>query len=92
MRVCVLSDEYIEYFNPAPYMKDYDWKLVTLTAPVFEKIQALADSKEFDVFLNICEGYEFEDEEDDEEDEISSGSVSAIRAATRWAPVSRSAS
>ena len=66
MRVCVLSDEYIEYFNPAPYMKDYDWKLVTLTAPVFEKIQALADSKEFDVFLNICEGYEFEDEEDDE--------------------------
>ncbi len=66
MRVCVLSDEYIEYFNPAPYMKDYEWKLVTLKAPVFEKIQALAESKEFDVFLNICEGYEFEDEEDDE--------------------------
>ncbi len=66
MRVCVLSDEYIEYFNPAPYLKDYDWKLVTLTGPVFEKIQALAESKEFDVFLNICEGYEFEDEEDDE--------------------------
>ena len=43
MRVCVLSDEHIEYFNPAPYMKEYDWKLVTLTAPVFEKIQALAD-------------------------------------------------
>ncbi|MBN8583088.1 MAG: hypothetical protein J0L96_20655 [Anaerolineae bacterium] len=66
MRVCVLSDEYIEYFNPAPYMKDYEWKLVTLKAPVLEKIQALAESKEFDVFLNICEGYEFEDEEDDE--------------------------
>lgn len=66
MRVCVLSDEYIEYFNPAPYLKDYEWKLVTLKAPVFEKIQALAESKEFDVFLNICEGYEFEDEEDDE--------------------------
>ncbi len=66
MRVCVLSDEYIEYFNPAPYLKDYEWKLVTLKAPIFEKIQALAESKEFDVFLNICEGYEFEDEEDDE--------------------------
>lgn len=66
MRVCVLSDEYIEEFNPAPYLKDYEWKFVTLKAPVFEKIQALADSKEFDVFLNICEGYEFEDEEDDE--------------------------
>jgi D-alanine-D-alanine ligase len=66
MRVCVLSDEYIEDFNPAPYLKDYEWKLVTLKAPVFEKIKALAESKEFDVFLNICEGYEFEDEEDEE--------------------------
>lgn len=66
MRVCVLSDEHIENFNPAPYLKDYEWKMVTLTAPVFEKIQALAQSNEFDVFLNICEGYEFEDEEDEE--------------------------
>jgi D-alanine-D-alanine ligase len=55
MRVCVLSDEYIEYFNPAPYLKDYDWKLVTLTTPVLEQIKALAESNEFDVFLNICE-------------------------------------
>ncbi len=66
MRVCVLSDEYIEDFNPAPYLKDYDWKMVTLIAPVAEKIRALANSGEFDVFLNVCEGYEFEDEEDEE--------------------------
>ena len=66
MRVCVLSDEKIADFNPAPYMKDYDWKMVTLTAPVMDKIRALAESNEFDVFLNICEGYEFEDEEDQE--------------------------
>ncbi|MEN9563298.1 MAG: hypothetical protein RIR73_1542 [Chloroflexota bacterium] len=66
MRVCVLSDEYIENFNPAPYLKDYEWKMVTLTAPVFEKIQVLAETNEFDIFLNICEGYEFEDEEDEE--------------------------
>ena len=66
MRVCVLSDEYIEDFNPAPYLKEYDWKMVTLTAPVAEKIHTLADSGEFDVFLNVCEGYEFEDEEDEE--------------------------
>lgn len=66
MRVCVLSDEFIEEFNPAPYLKDYDWKMVTLTAPVEEKIRALAESGEFDVYLNICEGYEFEDEEDEE--------------------------
>ena len=66
MRVCILSDEKISDFNPAPYIKDYDWKMVTLTAPVMDKIRMLAESKEFDVFLNICEGYEFEDEEDQE--------------------------
>lgn len=66
MRVCVLSDEEITDFDPSPYLKDFDWKMVTLTAPVYDKIKALAESNEFDVFLNICEGYEFEDEEDDE--------------------------
>lgn len=64
MRVCVLSDENIDVFNPAPYLKDYDWKMITLTAPVEEKLRALLDKNEFDVFLNVCEGYEFEDEED----------------------------
>jgi D-alanine-D-alanine ligase-like ATP-grasp enzyme len=58
MRICVLSDEEIEDFDPSPFMKDFEWKLVTLKAPVFEKIRDLADSKEFDVFLNVCEGYE----------------------------------
>lgn len=66
MRVCILSDERIEDFNPAPYIKDFDWQMVTMTAPVMEKIRALAETKEFDVFLNVCEGYEFEDDEDDE--------------------------
>ncbi|MBI5944321.1 MAG: hypothetical protein HY864_08135 [Chloroflexi bacterium] len=65
MRICVLSDEEISDFNPAPYMKDFDWQMVTLTAPVAEKIRALAERREFDIFLNVCEGYEFEDLEDD---------------------------
>lgn len=64
MRVCILSDEEISDFDPAPYIKDFDWQLITLTAPVREKIRALAEKKEFDLFLNICEGYEFEDSED----------------------------
>ena len=67
MRVCVLSDEYIEYFDPSPYLKDYEWEMVTLTAPVEEKIRALAETGRFDIFLNVCEGYEFEDEEDAEQ-------------------------
>lgn len=66
MRICVLSDEEPEDFDPSPYLTGYDWKMVTLTAPVFEKIKVLAESGEFDVFINVCEGYEFEDMEDDE--------------------------
>jgi D-alanine-D-alanine ligase-like ATP-grasp enzyme len=65
MRVCILSDEYISDFNPAPYIKDFDWQMATMTAPVMDKIRALAEKNEFDVFLNICEGYEFDDDEDD---------------------------
>lgn len=77
MRVCILSDEESADFNPAPYIKDYDWQMVTLTAPVMDKIRALAEAKEFDVFLNLCEGYEFEDEEDKE---IGYTAVEVVRA------------
>lgn len=66
MRVCVLSDEVITDFDPSSFLKDYEWEMVTLTAPVMDKIRALAESKKFDLFLNVCEGYEFEDLEDDE--------------------------
>lgn len=63
MRVCILSDETISDFDPSAFMSDYEWEMVTLTAPVLEKVQALAESKKFDVFINICEGYEFDDQE-----------------------------
>jgi D-alanine-D-alanine ligase len=67
MRVCILSDEEIADFDPTPYIKDFDWQMVTLTGPVMEKIRALAEKNEFDVFLNVCEGYDFEDLQDEEE-------------------------
>ncbi|MBI5825963.1 MAG: hypothetical protein HZB18_18200 [Chloroflexi bacterium] len=65
MRVCVLSDEVLADFDPSPFLQDYDWEMVTLTAPVMDKVRALAGSNKFDLYLNVCEGYEFEDEEDD---------------------------
>jgi len=58
MRICVLSDEYIEDFDPGPFLKDYDWELVTMEAPVLENLKALADQNKFDIYLNVCEGYE----------------------------------
>ncbi|MBC7878184.1 MAG: hypothetical protein H7Y59_13520 [Anaerolineales bacterium] len=66
MRVCVLSDEDIQKFDPSPYLKGFDWHMVTMKAPVMEILRSLAEKKEFDVYLNVCEGYEFEDDEDDE--------------------------
>jgi D-alanine-D-alanine ligase len=38
--------------------------MVTMTAPVKEKIRALADSGKYDVYLNICEGYELEENDE----------------------------
>jgi len=66
MRVCILSDEEIEDFDPSPFMQGYDWEMVTMTAPVKEILRSLAEKNEFDVYLNLCEGYEFEDEEDED--------------------------
>lgn len=66
MRVCLLTDEEFPDFDPSPYLKDFEWEMITMRAPVFEQIQKLAESGKYDVYLNICEGYEFEDEEDDD--------------------------
>ncbi|MBL8100559.1 MAG: hypothetical protein JNK81_15350 [Anaerolineales bacterium] len=63
--MCVLSDEEISDFNPAQFLTDYEWEMVTMTAPVRDKIRELIESKKYDIFLNVCEGYEIEDEEED---------------------------
>ena len=52
MRVCVLSDEYIEKFDPSPYLKGFDWEMFTLTAPVEEKVRMLAATGKYDVYRN----------------------------------------
>ena len=61
MRVCILSDEEPEDLNPAPFMNGFDWDMVTLYEPVMEQLRALAESKKYDVYLNMCEGYEADD-------------------------------
>jgi D-alanine-D-alanine ligase len=58
VRICLLSDEVSEDFDPSPCMTGFDWEMVTLTAPVGDRILTLAESGQFDVFLNLCEGYE----------------------------------
>jgi D-alanine-D-alanine ligase len=61
MRVCVLYDDETYGFTPAPFLKKFDWEMVTLTRPVFEKIQALAKENRFDVYFNLCDGAADED-------------------------------
>jgi D-alanine-D-alanine ligase len=60
MRICVLTDEVPEDFDPAPYMEGFDWEMFTMTDPVLEVLRELDQQKKFDVYLNICEGYEKE--------------------------------
>ena len=64
MRICVLSDEEQKDFDPTPYLQGFDWEFVTMKKPVMETLQALAARNEFDIYLNLCEGYEVEDEDE----------------------------
>lgn len=62
MRICILTDEVIQDFDPAPYMEGFDWEMVTVTDPVIDVLRALDARGEFDIYLNICEGYEHDDD------------------------------
>src|SRR4026208_428540 len=66
MRICILSDEEITDFNPAPFMQGYDWEMVTMTDPVMDVLRALDARKEFDVYMNLCESYDNDGDEDEE--------------------------
>jgi D-alanine-D-alanine ligase len=61
VRVCILSDEEPEDLNPAPFMNGFDWEMITLYEPVMDQLRALAESNKYDVYLNMCEGYEADD-------------------------------
>ena len=62
MRICILTDEELKDFDPAPYMQGFEWEMVTMTDPVMDVLRALDARNAFDVYLNICEGYENDDD------------------------------
>ena len=78
MRICVLSDEEIKDFDVSPYLKGFDYEFVTMRKPVMETLQALKDRNQFDIYLNLCEGYEIE-----EEDENGYEGIEVVRALER---------
>ena len=68
MRVCVLSDEEIQDFDVSPYLVDYDYEFITVRNPVMSFLKELKERNEFDVYLNVCEGYEMDDEDAEGDD------------------------
>jgi len=58
MRICVLTDEVPEDFDPGPYLQGFDWEMFTVTDPVLDVLRELDASNKYDIYLNICEGYE----------------------------------
>jgi len=61
LRICLLTDETIETFNPSIYMKDYDWDLVTVEAPLDGFVQSLSAGGKYDVYFNLFEGFDHDD-------------------------------
>ncbi|MBI3166802.1 MAG: hypothetical protein IPG44_15730 [Anaerolineales bacterium] len=56
MRVCILSDEAIEEYNPVDLLRGFDWDLVTMQPPVGALIRRIASGNKYDAYLNIFEG------------------------------------
>ena len=62
MRVCVLSDEDFENFDPSYYLNDYyKWEMVNVKVPALDFIRKLSRKNSFDVYLNLCTGAGDED-------------------------------
>jgi D-alanine-D-alanine ligase-like ATP-grasp enzyme len=61
MRICILSDESVEDYNPAPLLSGFDWEFVTVEQSVEAFIGKLDAEKKFDVYLNIYEGEDAND-------------------------------
>jgi D-alanine-D-alanine ligase len=61
MRVCILSDETIEDYNPSKYFHDHEWDMFTMDPPVDELIKKISSEKHYDVYLNISDGSDEDD-------------------------------
>lgn len=61
MRICLLSDETIEDYNPAKYLEKYEWDFVTIQTPVYDFMCDLISRRKYDVYVNLYEGYEGDD-------------------------------
>jgi D-alanine-D-alanine ligase-like ATP-grasp enzyme len=61
MRVCLLTDETIDTFDPSMYLKDYKWDLVTVQPPAADFVRELSERERYDIYFNLFEGFEEDD-------------------------------
>ncbi len=58
LRVCILMEDGYANFDPGYYLKEYTWEKFVMSSPVLDSLHNLKKQNAFDVFLNLCEGYE----------------------------------
>jgi len=58
LRVCILMEDGYANFDPGYYLKNYPWENFVMSSPVHETLETLKKQNTFDVYLNLCEGYE----------------------------------
>ena len=57
-RVGVLMEDGYRNFDPGIYLNAYSWEKIIMSSPVLTMLENLKARRSFDVFLNLCEGYE----------------------------------
>lgn len=65
MHVCILADVGNRNFTPGMYLKKHTWEMVLMRSPVLETIRSLSERNVFDVYLNLCDGFEESDNDGD---------------------------
>lgn len=58
MRVCILMDDNYRNFDPGYYLQNYTWERIIMDSPVLGTLRTVKMQDGFDVYLNLCDGYE----------------------------------
>lgn len=58
LRICILMEDGYKNFEPGFYLKDYSWEKIVIDTPVADALRGLMKLNKFDVYLNLCEGYD----------------------------------
>lgn len=58
LQVCILMEDGYRNFDPGLYLRDHSWEKFIMSGPVLDTLTSMKRQKTFDVYLNLCEGYD----------------------------------